>query len=76
LLDVALLGQKKFADAEPLLLSGYKGMKAPEAALDESGRRRKKKAGERVLRRDEEWRKPDLAANWHERLKREAEAKR
>jgi hypothetical protein len=33
MLGGALLGQKKYADAEPLLLKGYEGMKAREKAI-------------------------------------------
>jgi hypothetical protein len=33
LLGGALLGQKKFADAEPLLLAGYEGMKQREKTI-------------------------------------------
>lgn len=33
LLDGALLGQKKYAEAEPLLLKGYEGMKAREKTI-------------------------------------------
>lgn len=37
LIGGALLGQKKHADAEPLLLSGYEGMKAREKTIPKSG---------------------------------------
>jgi hypothetical protein len=33
MLGAALLGQKKYADAEPLLLSGYEGMKMHESKI-------------------------------------------
>jgi tetratricopeptide (TPR) repeat protein len=37
LLGGALLGQKKYADAEPLLLKGYEGMKAREKTIPQPG---------------------------------------
>jgi serine/threonine protein kinase len=39
LLGVALLGQKKYQEAEPLLLKGYEGMKQREAQMPPSARR-------------------------------------
>jgi hypothetical protein len=38
LLGGALLGQKKYADAEPLLLKGYEGMKAREKSIPDGVR--------------------------------------
>jgi serine/threonine protein kinase/tetratricopeptide (TPR) repeat protein len=37
ILGGALLGQKKYADAKPLLIKGYEGMKAREKAIPQSG---------------------------------------
>jgi hypothetical protein len=37
LLGGALLGQKKYAEAEPLLLQGYEGMKTREEKIPRSG---------------------------------------
>lgn len=37
MLGGALLGQKKYADAEPLLVQGYEGMKAHEKAIPQAG---------------------------------------
>ena len=37
LLGLAHLGQKKYADAEPLLLKGYEGMKQREKTIPKSG---------------------------------------
>ncbi len=37
LLGSALLGQKKYADAEPLVLKGYQGMKEREKSIPKSG---------------------------------------
>ena len=45
----ALLGQKKYADAEPLLLKGYEGLKAREATLPEQGKIRTPEALDRLI---------------------------
>ena len=37
MLGSALLGQKKYADAEPLLLIGYEGMKEREKSIPSGG---------------------------------------
>jgi tetratricopeptide (TPR) repeat protein/predicted Ser/Thr protein kinase len=67
----ALLAQKKFADAEPLLLAGYEGMKQRETKIPANGQVRLTEALERLGqlydatgRKDkaEEWRKKADAA--------------
>ncbi len=51
LLGDALLGQKKYADAEPLLVEGYEGMKQREAKLPPQAKDlRLKEALERLVR--------------------------
>ena len=64
LLGGALLGQKKYAEAEPLLLSGYNGMKARETAIPPAARPNLPAAAERLVRLYEEWDKPGEAAKW------------
>jgi hypothetical protein len=68
MLGGSLLGQQKFADAEPLILAGYEGMKAREAKIPPPGRPRVAEGGERVIRLYEEWGKKDKAAEWRTRL--------
>jgi len=50
MLGGALLGQKKFALAEPLLLAGYQGMQEREAAIPPNGRVRIPEALERLVK--------------------------
>jgi pentatricopeptide repeat protein len=66
-----LLGQKKYADAEPLLLQGYAGMKQAEATMIAPWRFRLTEAGERVIRYYEETNQPEKARAWRERLPRD-----
>ena len=68
LLGGSLLGQKEYAEAEPLIVSGYEGMKAREARIPPPGRPRLAEAAERVVRLYEDWGKKDKAAEWRARL--------
>ncbi len=68
MLGQALLDQKKFTDAEPLLLSGYQGMKEREDKIAPQDKPRLAAALERVVRLYEEWGKKDVAAKWRGEL--------
>jgi eukaryotic-like serine/threonine-protein kinase len=67
-LDGALLGQGKYADAEPLVVAGYEGMKAREAKIPAIGKIYLTEAAERVIQLYRAWGKPDQAAAWAARL--------
>jgi hypothetical protein len=71
----ALLGQKKYAEAEPLLVQGYEGMKQAEATMTANWRYRLPEAGERVIRYYEDTNQPDKARAWREKLAVRAETK-
>lgn len=60
----ALLGQKKYAEAEPLLLKGYKGMKEREAAIPPAGKERLIEALERLIEFYVVTDKPDEVKRW------------
>jgi hypothetical protein len=64
----SLLGQKKYALAEPLILSGYEGMKAREAKIPPQGMPRLDDAALRVVKLYEAWEKKDKAAEWRAKL--------
>ena len=64
LLGGALLGQKKNADAEPLLLAGYEGMKQREKTIPPQGQVRITEAIERLVQLYEATGKKDEAAKW------------
>ena len=68
LLGGSLLGQKKYAEAEPLIVSGYEGMKAREARIPPPGMPRFTDASERVVKLYEAWGKPDKAAEWRAKV--------
>jgi serine/threonine protein kinase len=64
----ALLGQGKLADAEPLILHGYEGMKAREKTIPPIARQRMPEAAARIVRLYEDWGKVEKLANWKTRL--------
>jgi eukaryotic-like serine/threonine-protein kinase len=64
----ALLGQKKYGEAEPLIVSGYEGMKAREPKIPPAGQPRFAEASERVVKLYEAWSRPDKVALWRARL--------
>jgi serine/threonine protein kinase len=71
-LGAALLGQKKYADAEPFLLQGYGGMKQWETGRRAADRRQLlRDAVERLVRFYEATEQPEKAREWREKIKRD-----
>lgn len=68
LLGGALLGQKKYTEAEPLLLKGYEGMKQREKTIPLQGKIRIPEALERLIQLYEQTNKPAEAAKWKAEL--------
>jgi len=69
LMGASLLGQRKLHEAQPLLLTGYEGMKSREAMIPASLRpARLKEALERLVQLCEAWGKPEQAAEWKRKL--------
>jgi serine/threonine protein kinase/tetratricopeptide (TPR) repeat protein len=64
MLGGALLGQQKYADAEPLLLAGYDGLKEREKTIPPQGRARLPEAVDRLVELYAAWGKPAEAARW------------
>jgi eukaryotic-like serine/threonine-protein kinase len=64
LLGGALLTQVRHAEAEPLVVQGYEGMKAREPRIPAPSRFLLREGAERVVRLYEAWGKPDQAAAW------------
>jgi tetratricopeptide (TPR) repeat protein len=64
----ALLGQGRCAEAEPLVVSGYEGLKAREVTIPAQAKDRLTEAALRVVRLYEAWGKPEQAKAWKERL--------
>jgi hypothetical protein len=64
MLGEALLDQKKYAEAEPRLLSGYEGLKLREATIPPQDKSRITKVVERLVKLYEAWDKKDKAMKW------------
>jgi eukaryotic-like serine/threonine-protein kinase len=64
MLGGALLGLKKYKDAEPLLLKGYEGMKAREKTIPKAGETRIPEALDRLIELYTVTNKPDEAKKW------------
>jgi serine/threonine protein kinase/tetratricopeptide (TPR) repeat protein len=74
LLGASLLGQKKYKEAEPLLLRGYEGLTLPQEPRDAGPtpfvKRRRVEALGWLVRLYEEWGKADEAARWRGELEK------
>ena len=68
MLGEALLGQQRYAEAEPLLKGGYEGLKAREKALPPQAKARLTETLERLVQLYDAWGKPEQAATWRKQL--------
>ena len=76
LLGEVLLEQKTYANAEPLLIQGYEGLKAREGQMPPLyARHRVTEAGQRIVRLYEVWGKAEKAAEWRTKLLNPNDAK-
>jgi tetratricopeptide (TPR) repeat protein len=66
-LGAVLHGQKKYVDAEPLLLQGYEGMRQREA-IHPAVKRRMREARQWIVHFYEATNQPDKARAWREKL--------
>jgi hypothetical protein len=62
------MARKQYAEAEPLLISGYNGLRELEAKIPAANKPRLEKAAERLIRFYEETAQPDKAADWRKKL--------
>jgi len=64
LLGASLAGEKKYAEAEPLLLEGYQGMLARKDRIDVPDRYHLELARKWIVQLYQAWGKPEKAAEW------------
>lgn len=64
----SLSGQKRYAEAEPLLLSGYQGMLDRQSAIPPATRRVLSEAGLRIAQLYRDWGQPEKAREWEEKV--------
>ncbi len=69
MLGASLAGQKKFSEAEPLLVSGYEGIVRFEPTMPLAERSNLRDARERLIQLYRDWGKPDKVAEWRVKLK-------
>jgi hypothetical protein len=69
LVGAALAGQKKYTEAEPLLIEGCEGLKELERRIPFVWRKKRSaEAGARIVARYDAWGKPDKATKWRAKL--------
>ena len=68
ILGMVLCELKKFEEAEPRLVEGYRGIKEREATLPADSKTRLTEALERIVQLYDAWGKPDQAENWRAKL--------
>ena len=66
LLGASLAGQKKYAEAEPLLLDGYRGMSERRTSIGVPNRYYMDRASGWILALYEAWGKPNQASAWRQ----------
>jgi hypothetical protein len=73
MLGASLAAQKKFEEAEPLLITGYDGMGSarPSTNANMISRFTREQAGEAIVQLYADWGKPAKQAEWIEKLKTE-----
>jgi len=62
------MARKQYAEAEPLLISGYNGLRERETRIPAANKPRLEKAAERLIRFYEETAQPDKSAEWKRKL--------
>jgi eukaryotic-like serine/threonine-protein kinase len=75
MLGEALLRQEKFAEAEPLLLQGYEGLKQREATTPSTSFVHPADVVENLVQLYEAWDKPDQAAKWRKKLEEQRKSR-
>jgi hypothetical protein len=69
LLGASLLAQRKYVEAEPLLLSGYEGMLLRKTTMPWDRQMALNDAAERILQLYKSLGKPEKVLEWREKLK-------
>jgi hypothetical protein len=69
LLGQMRLQEKRYAEAEPLLLSAYQVLVKQAANLPQSSRSAVEQARERIVQLYQDWAKPEKAAEWREKIR-------
>jgi tetratricopeptide (TPR) repeat protein len=68
-LGAALAGREQYAEAEPLLIDGFEGLKARQDKIPAQQKKSLAEAAARIVPFYESWGKPEKADEWREKLK-------
>ena len=68
LLGAALAGQKRYAEAEPLLLSGYAGLIQRKATIPAASKSNLADAADWIVQLYRDWGQPDKTTEWQSKL--------
>jgi len=68
LLGASLAAQKRYSDAETLVVSGYGALKAREPSIPRENRIAVERAGARVVQLYTEWGKTEQASEWRKKI--------
>lgn len=68
-LGASLAGQRKFSEAEPLLISGYEGLLQRHSTIPAFDQKELKQAGQQIVQLYQDWDKLDKAEEWRAKLK-------
>jgi tetratricopeptide (TPR) repeat protein len=74
LLGVSLAGQKRFADAEPLLIAGYEGMLQQKETASASERSDLPARAGSIIKLYQDWGRREKVAEWQQKLQAAKEA--
>jgi tetratricopeptide (TPR) repeat protein/predicted Ser/Thr protein kinase len=69
MLGASLMGQKKYGEAETMLVSGYEGMLKRQASIPAASRSKLQRIGNWIVQLYEDWGMPGKAAEWRAKLK-------
>ena len=69
-LGASLSGQRKFAEAEPLLLSGYEGLARLKATIPPLNKSSLEHAGDWIVTHYQSWGRPEKVAEWRRKLQK------
>jgi len=75
LLGDCLAGQKRFAEAEPLLLQGYQGMLERDVKIPLASKRRLDESLERLVQLYDAWGKQEQAEHWRKKLQQRVQSR-
>jgi tetratricopeptide (TPR) repeat protein len=67
-LGASLAGQKRYAEAEPLLLSGFEGLVQRRATIPAESQSSVQDGGEQIVQLYQDWGKQEKAAEWRQKL--------